>query len=364
VVEVLLQALTPKQRKASNMRAAYCAACSSGCLPVLQLLLGVAAAAPAQQLPVLLQAAAEAGNLYVWRMLLQQGAVEATPQQQQQQEGQQQVEEAAAAVLPCLDWFCLTLQDLTLALHVTLPRRESNAASVSRTSQEQQLQASEDARRLQMADLLWQLLVVQQDREDTLREFLRAPVPSKRRGTQHPLLAIDAAAEAAMLGTGLYTAEPGRILNSRVLFCQYGSNPGAKGIKRWKLNAARVLWLQQHQLLPKEQQLSACSALSIATEMTSGTGDFACALQLHKAATALGKLQKPDDNITVVTDVVEGSICGHLRRACAAGDAAAVAQLERLAGFASNICYDIKASQQQLAGGEGLSMVTGHHQQN
>jgi hypothetical protein len=339
VVEVLLQALTPKQRKASNMHAAYCAACSSGCLPVLQLLLGVAAAAPAQQLPVLLQAAAEVGNLDVWRMLLQADSPAQQEQQQQQEQAQHQEVEEAAAAIPRLDWSCLSLQDLTSALNLALPSRANNAAIVICTSRQWQSQASEDARRLKIADLLWQLLVVQQGREAALREFLRAPAPSKRRGTRHPLLAADAAAEAS---TDSWTARKSSIQsNSRVLF-GYGVTRDGYRLKWWSLSAAQLMWLQQHQLLPTELHQLAYIAFNKAVEQATKAGDFSSALQLYRILDGLDEVRMPPGPVGVLEVVVEGSICGHLRRACAAGDAAAVAQLERLAGFASNFYTDLE----------------------
>uniref|UniRef100_A0A383WBX4 Uncharacterized protein n=1 Tax=Tetradesmus obliquus TaxID=3088 RepID=A0A383WBX4_TETOB len=157
VVSQLLQALKPKQRKAANVRPAYKAACSSGCMPVLAVLAGVAAAAPHQQLPVLLEAAAEA---------------------------------------TC--------------------RRYGDAGYHPGTSQQQQWDAAEDACRLQMAELLWQQLVVQHGREAALRQYLRAPVPTKHRGTQHPAAAAAAAAAAA---GGRASALRAVEVNSRLLFC-------------------------------------------------------------------------------------------------------------------------------------------------
>jgi hypothetical protein len=306
-------------------------------MPVVHQLLGVAAAAPRQQLQVLLQAAAEAGNLETWRQLLQ--ANNSTQQQQQQQQQQdrqeqQQEEETAAAAFPRLDWSCLSLQQLTSALHLALPKRVGEFSHNPGSSQQQQWQAAEDAARLQMADLLWQQLVVQQGREAALRQYLRAPVPPKHRGTQNPGIAADAAAEDAAAYEGIPKAAiPGAHVNGRQLFCYVdGTGPWGKRCEWWELSAARVMWLQQRQLVPEEQLQYVYCALKSAVEVAAEAGEFSLALQLYNMIEGLDGVQQ-HPMLMKVAQLVESSIGGHLRRACAAGDAAAVAQLERLVRF-------------------------------
>uniref|UniRef100_A0A383WCH8 Uncharacterized protein n=1 Tax=Tetradesmus obliquus TaxID=3088 RepID=A0A383WCH8_TETOB len=345
-VSQLLQALTPKQRKPANMRPAYKAACSSGCMAVLQLLLGEAAAAPRQQLPVLLEAAAEAGNLQVWHQLLLQGDSDAKQQQQQLQgEEQQQQEAAAAAALPPLDWSCLSLQQLTSVLHLALPRRYGDAGFHPGTSQQQQWDAAEDACRLQMADLLWQQLVVQQGKEADLRQHLREPV-----ATKHSPAGFGSGPAAAAVAAAVAAGEfvlPADAINSRLLFC-YGAGSFSKDSFNWRaMPAARVMWLQQHQLVPPEQQhLKICASFALqgAMEVAIEAGDFTQAMQLYNVSNSVDGLQE----MFVERDkrVVGSSIGGHLRRACAAGDAAAVAQLERLVCFANGLIVDMSQALQ------------------
>jgi hypothetical protein len=298
-VSELLQVLTPKQRKASNMQAAYYVACSSGYLPVLQLLLGVAAAAPAQQLPVLLQAAADAGNLDVWRMLLQQQPADEAPQQQQQQQQQQQEQLQQLTVLH-FDWSCLSLLRFYVILRDLLAAYELLGDV---TSQQQQWQASAHACRLQMAELLWQLLVVQQGREAALREFLDAAVdPEDAEG-------------AGVVGL----SKAGQLWR--------GAQPYS------------LLWLLQHELLPaKQDPTCAVECLQLASVAATGAGDFAVAVRLHAAAKALPRKREWAAAIEGIShDILEQSINAHLRRACAAADAAAVRQLDRLACFAEHV---------------------------
>jgi hypothetical protein len=223
VVAKLLSQLTRKQHKPSNMAPAYKAACSSGCRPLLALLLAVAAADPQQQLPVLLQAAAEVGNLQVWtQLLLQNGSSTSSSQQQPDNGEQEQQEESAVAALPRLDWSCLSLQQITSALHVALPSWLSERDATGDrsgtcyvgTTQQQQRRAEEEVVRLQMADVLWQVLVVQHGREAALRQFLRAPVSAGYRGTQHP--GILTAADPGANGLPVHV---GTELNNRLLFC-------------------------------------------------------------------------------------------------------------------------------------------------
>jgi len=59
--------MSPKLVAAKCMSPVYTAACRTGHMPVLQQLLQVAASAPQQHLPVLVKAAAAAGNLSVWQ---------------------------------------------------------------------------------------------------------------------------------------------------------------------------------------------------------------------------------------------------------------------------------------------------------
>eukprot|EP00883_Tetradesmus_obliquus_P006884 jgi/Sobl393_1/1743/SZX61423.1 len=347
-VSQLLQALNPKQRKPANMRPAYKAACSSDCMPVLAVLAGVAAAAPRQQLPVLLEAAAEAGNLQVWHQLLQADGSNQQQQQQQQEEReeepQQEAAAAAAAALPLLDWSCLSLQQLTSALHLALPKTNGGPYHEPGTSQQQQWQATQDAARLQMADLLWQQLVVRQGREAALRQHLRAPAPAKHRGTQHPAAAAAGAAAAA---SGASSAVPAANANSKVLF-SYTAGAGhyLQSVKQHEVSAARITWLQQHQLVPKEQQHVAYHSLRGAVELAMEAGDFTRALQLHSVLTGSAGVRLRKLVSVRAADAFRSSIGGHLRRACAAGDAAAVAQLERLVCFAHNIFAEKKQTLQ------------------
>ncbi|WIA30935.1 hypothetical protein OEZ86_000985 [Tetradesmus obliquus] len=81
-------------------------------------------------------------------------------------------------------------------------------------------------------------------------------------------------------------------------------------------------------------------------ELAIEAGDFAGALKLHNTLQGLKGVEQ-HHMIMRVGSVYEGSIGGHLRRACAAGDAAAVAQLERLAGFARHTFFSIKLTLQQ-----------------
>jgi hypothetical protein len=344
VVAELLCQLTPKQRKPANMGPAYKAACSSGCRSVLGLLLAVAAADPQQQLPVLLEAAAEAGNLQVWTQLLlqnagstssssQQPGNEEQPQQQQQHEG-----ECAPAAFPHLDWSCLTLQQITTALHMALPKRDEGSDTHVGTSQQQQWRAAEEASRLQMADLLWQMLVVQQGREAALRQFLRAPVPAGFRGTQHPGIAAAAEADAAAAAKGLPKGF-GTELNNRLLFCY--TTGWYKQLSWWQMTDGRVLWLQQRQLIPQTHQQGAYRAINVSVPRALEAGDAGRALQLFNVAERLTGVEK-GRNILTIAPVVEGVIGGQLRRACAAGDAAAVAQLERLVRFGDTVFVDLE----------------------
>lgn len=187
VVRELLLALKPKQRKPSNLRPAYEAACRTSNTPVLLLLLAEAEAAPPWHLPVLLNAAAAASNLAVWQQLLQQpGNQQQQCSQQQQtrdqpqrqkQHGQQsakempQPEEPVESMFPHFDWSCLTLQQLTSALHVTLPSIPDNRFGRDTILQHEKDKA-EQLVRLAMADLLWQQLVVAGDREEQLNQHV------------------------------------------------------------------------------------------------------------------------------------------------------------------------------------------------
>ncbi|WIA11034.1 hypothetical protein OEZ85_011187 [Tetradesmus obliquus] len=81
-------------------------------------------------------------------------------------------------------------------------------------------------------------------------------------------------------------------------------------------------------------------------ELAVEAGDFARALKLHNTVQGLKGVEQ-HHMMMRVGSVYEGSIGGRLRRACAAGDAAAVAQLERLAGFARHTFFSIKLTLQQ-----------------
>ncbi|WIA11045.1 hypothetical protein OEZ85_011198 [Tetradesmus obliquus] len=219
-VSQLLQALTPKQRKPSNMRPAYKAACSSGCLPVLALLLHEAAKAPHSR------------------------AITDEP---------------------------------------------------GTTSQQQQWQQAEEASRLHMADLLWQQLVVQQGKEADLRVYVYT----------------------GFIGTK--KVQGGKDLWSRA-------------------TAVGASWLMQHNLPPKQDRtFHGMPPLWSGAYHATRAGDFAAALGFANADKKMP--QRLQDELLMrdkVQALLRHSIGGRLRRACAASDAAAVAQLERLAGFASN----------------------------
>jgi hypothetical protein len=345
VVAELLSQLTPKQRKASNMGPAYKAACSSGCRAVLALLLAVAAADPRQQLPVLLESAAEAGNLQAWTLLLLQNGSSTSSssqkpgnEEQPQQQQQQHEKGSAAAACPHLDWSCLTLQQITTALHMALPKRDEGSDTHVGTSQQQQWRAEEEASRLQMADLLWEVLVVQQGREAALRQFLRAPVPAGFRGTQHPGIAAAAEADAAAAAKGLPRGF-GTELNNRLLFCY--TTRWHKQLGWWQMTAGRVLWLQQRQLIPQTHQQGTYRAINVSVPRALEAGDVGRALQLFNVAERYTGVEK-GRNILTISPVVEGVIGGQLRKACAAGDAAAVAQLERLVRFGDTVFVDLE----------------------
>jgi len=332
------------------VRPAYKAACSSGCLPVLAVLAGVAAAAPHQHLPVLLEAAAEAGNLQAWRQLLQADSSTQQQQQQQQQrqqQGEHQQEEAAAAAFPRLDWSCLFRQQLTVALHLALPSRNGTSSNHPGSSQEQQWQADEDACRLQMADLLWQQLVVQQGREAALRQHMCGSAGAKHHGAAAAAAAAaGAGAGAAAAALGPSSAVPAAGTSSRMLF-GYATIAGSRAMPaiNWhELSAARVAWLQQHQLVPEQMQPNAYCAFKGAMELASEAGDFARALRLHNVVNSMDGVPRRHPVSMTAAAVVGSSIGGHLRRACAAGDAAAVAQLERLAGFSRHALVDVNVS--------------------
>jgi hypothetical protein len=98
------------------------------------------------------------------------------------------------------------------------------------------------------------------------------------------------------------------------------------------MTAARVLWLQQHQLIPQTHQQVAYKAVCVSVDRASEAGDVGRALQLFNAAERFTGGERRCDSWTV-TRVAQGVIGGQLRRACAAGDVAAVAQLERLTRF-------------------------------
>jgi hypothetical protein len=268
-------------------------------MPVLRQLLRVAAAAPRQQLPVLLQAAAEAGNMQTWLLLLQlQAADDGQQQQDQDQEG-----------LPPLDWSCLSLQHITQVLQLLLPSSDvphRDSQMHLGTSQQQQWQAAEDTARLQMADLLWQVLVVQQGREAALRQHIQS-APAQQQEDGEPVSSMWA-------GPGCF----------------------------WRQAAScTLLWLVQHDLLPCLDSSVAVAGemLRMAMQSAAGVGDFAHVLQLYHATAVLPEAHKrssseePFSWKVLLADVFRG----HLHRACAAGDAAAVAQLERLTCFAENV---------------------------
>jgi hypothetical protein len=229
---------------------------------------------------VLLQAAAEAGNLQTWRQLLLRAANDGQQQQQQSD-------------LPVFDWPCLPLGIITCTLSAIL-RTDSSSSSTS--SQQQQWQAAEDACRLQMADLLWQQLVVQQGREAALRQYLYTGLSE-----ESEFMCID-------------------------MLLWNGASP------------LRALWLLQHQLPPpQDSRVNPSQQLWPGIDSATGAGDFARALELYNAAKAAP--QGPAGlhfMMGRVQTVLQQCISGHLRRACAAGDAAAAAQLERLVCFADN----------------------------
>jgi hypothetical protein len=319
VVAELLSQLTPKQRKPANMGPAYKAACSSGCRPVLAALLVVAAADPRQQLPALMKAAAAAGNLDAWRQILQPqlGNHNAAQQQQQQQE------------VSAFDWSVLSLLQIKELLQLVLPQSPYDAfghimPAPQITTQQQQWQAAEEAARLQIADLLWQVLVVQQNREADLREYLNLDFPD-------PLL-----------------------------------------ITLWNFAKPRAAqWLLRHQLVPAAGHESAQPrrVLWQGIADAAAAGDFACALELHSSFTVLPPMcQQRQQRLLrkrgeVCLDpqlqaaaLVQQSVRGHLRRACAAGDAAAVAQLERLAYFAGNMFSSTEVSRSGVFGHSSFIM--------
>ncbi|WIA34709.1 hypothetical protein OEZ86_013020 [Tetradesmus obliquus] len=70
-------------------------------------------------------------------------------------------------------------------------------------------------------------------------------------------------------------------------------------------------------------------------------GDFARALQLHNIVQGLGGVRQEALKWRA-GGFLSSSIGGHLRRPCSAGDAAAVAQLQRLVCFVSNAFVDLK----------------------
>uniref|UniRef100_A0A383WAU0 Uncharacterized protein n=1 Tax=Tetradesmus obliquus TaxID=3088 RepID=A0A383WAU0_TETOB len=287
-VSQLLQALTPKQRKPSNMRPAYKAACSSGCLPVLALLLHEAAKAPHSHALVLLQAAAEAGNLQAWRALLQ-------PSTSIQQQQQQQQQHDAQSDPPAPFWSHLSVQHITDLLWHVLPTL-SITDEPGTTSQQQQWQQAEEASRLHMADLLWQQLVVQQGKEADLRVYVYT----------------------GFIGTK--KVQGGKDLWSRA-------------------TAVGASWLMQHNLPPKQDRtFHGMPPLWSGVLHASRAGDFVAALGFASADKEMP--QRLQDELPMsdkVQALLRHSFGGHLRRACAAGNAAAVAQLERLAGFAANV---------------------------
>jgi hypothetical protein len=259
---------------------------------------------------VLLEAAAAAGNLDVWRqLLLQQLGNNSTAQQQQQQQQEG---------LPAFDWWILSLQQISDLLRLLLPQRSRDSYLASsppqvstqqQQQQQQQWQADEDAARLQMADLLWQVLVVQQGREAVVREFLDFDFPE---------------------------VDPERRFPTLMTFWMFATPTTAQ-------------WLLQHQLLPPPgHALYPRKPLWTGIADAVSAGDFARALELHNAFNALPAKQQQQqqqrepgavylDEQLQAAAVVKHSIMGHLRRACAAGDAAAVVQLERLVCFAGNV---------------------------
>jgi len=160
VLQLLLQAVGPKQRAAKYMGKAYYAACCTGHVPVLQQLLDQAATAPQQHMHVLLLAAAEAGNEKVWRQLLQPGGGSSSssttnsscstvgeggraPQAPQQQWAE------PVLVVPALPWQDIGVDDCAeVLLRVLDGMRCCTDKGI--------FDPCQDSRQAAMADVLWQ----------------------------------------------------------------------------------------------------------------------------------------------------------------------------------------------------------------
>ncbi|WIA30947.1 hypothetical protein OEZ86_000997 [Tetradesmus obliquus] len=124
------------------------------------------------------------------------------------------------------------------------------------------------------------------------------------------------------------------------------------------------MWLQQHQLIFRQHKQVAYRALIGAMDADVEAGDFPRALQLHNVVQGLDEVLRQSKG-TTATGVVRHSIGGRLRRACAVGDTAAVAQLERLAGFAGHLATDLpnQAGAQANAAMQQLQQIVQELQQ-
>jgi hypothetical protein len=327
VVRLLLQLLRLKQLKPSHMRPAYKAAAVAGHLPVLALLLGHAASAPHQHMPVLLQAVADSNNSAVAELLLGDTAaalVQLQGQLEQHQDGQgrravvqqgrasMQAGPQQAAAEQLLQhvqqlrqgWGEMDWWPVVTVLTAVLPSLQQGMCPVVVAAD-----TAADHMRLCMADLLLQLLP----------ESMTAFVRDKLRG-----LAGWESDKARRFVKPVVVQERGA-----------GSHPG------------RLCWQLQHSLLPAvwsaeeyQQQLHA------ARDRALRVGDLQhmrMAAVLHRQAAKQGSLV--DETLTAQGQRKAAAVAavstafaafeGQLLAACAACDIAAVAQLEQL----HMLCY-------------------------
>lgn len=327
-VQQLLEVLQSQhQLKPNSIRGAYLAACETGNQAVLQLLLGYAATAPKQHFPVLLQAAAATENLEVLQRLFdlqKSGRSSSNHSSRSSNDLQQNENQRCIAAAPSgfadtsarFDWACFTPQQILAALVAALPGSKlpyqwqlCSPNSIDNEHREyDELRApatgyahhsDKTQQQLAIADFIWQKLVVSPGRQAELAKHLR-----------------------------------------RSSSTSASTNVGQM-LKLWKIPApyaefsARYSWLHHNicQLVPHIQDglallIQACAPV----EQAADAGHFQQALQMHhwfiKGEGVMQTAHAP-------TPLLASTLGGHYRRAAAAGDAAAIAQIDKLAAFCS-----------------------------
>jgi hypothetical protein len=336
VLALLLRVMHPKLLAPNHMWDVYCPACSTGHHPVLQQLLQLVLAAPAAHLPVLLKAAAAAGNRCVWEQLLgvqpsqqqqqqppagggatgsssstsdssDSNSASAAPssgsglqsqQQGQQDQPQQQGESGQPPQLPleCLsagDWWNMLLELLSWMS----PDRPV-------TSGPESLRVAADADRAAMADACWQVL-------DTLPAV---PASSSSAGML-PQPRRAAVAAAARSYWEAAAREPGWLQQLLA-----------------EAPAGKLVWLLQHGLMPvlptRRWPVSAALGTPLLNKVF-----FCLRLGQHTAAAALRRFAAQLGVEASAALLVEG--CWHeVARRAAAGGAQAAAAVQQQTAFA------------------------------